>query len=144
MTHPTQELERLRVGMTPGQQTRAIIAEVAARHELTLEQLLSDTRKRHISWPRQEAMYEVAKRRTWMSLPDIGRVFGGKDHTTILHGIREHCKRIGESYPAFSERRRSAYWLQPVAFASYAEAMRRHRVAPPPPRPVVYAPEMPK
>ena len=138
------ELERLRVRMTPGEQTRAIIQEVAERNDLTLEQIMSRTRKRHVSHPRQEAMYEVAKRRTWMSLPDIGRVFGGMDHTTILHGIREHCKRVGVSYTDFSARRRAAYWLQPVAFASYAEAMRKHRIAPPPPRPVVYAPEMPK
>ena len=141
---PSADLEHLRARMTPGEQTRAIIQEVAERNDLTLAQIMSRTRKRHISWPRQEAMYEVAKRRTWMSLPDIGRVFGGMDHTNILHGIRQHCSRIGVSYPDFSARRRAAYWLQPVAFASYAEAMRKHSVAPPPPRPVVYAPEMPK
>ncbi len=47
------------------------------------------SRSKHIVAARQEAMYRVRKERTDMSLPMIGRVFGGKDHTTILHAVRK-------------------------------------------------------
>jgi chromosomal replication initiation ATPase DnaA len=34
-----------------------------------------------------------------MSLPQIGRRLGGRDHTTVLHGIRRHCELNGLPYP---------------------------------------------
>ena len=109
--------------MTPAQQTRLIIAEVAERHGITVEQIMGDSRKRHISWPRQEAMYELGRRSKWMSLTAIARFFG-RDHTTILHGIRKHCERIGASYEDFSAQRRGTYWLTMNAFNAYGQAMK--------------------
>ena len=44
-------------------------------------------RVRTIARPRQIAMY-LAKQLTPRSLPEIGRRFGGRDHTTIMHGVR--------------------------------------------------------
>ena len=49
--------------------------------------LLSERRNRAIARPRQAAMW-IAKQITTRSLPDIGRRFGGRDHTTVLHAIR--------------------------------------------------------
>lgn len=68
-------------------------AEIAAKHDLTLGELLSRSRARHIARPRQELMWRmyVAGR---ASLPRIGQLLGGFDHTTVLHGVREHQKRI--------------------------------------------------
>jgi chromosomal replication initiator protein len=43
---------------------------------------------RNIARPRQIAMY-LAKQLTPRSLPEIGRRFGGRDHTTIMHGVRK-------------------------------------------------------
>ena len=49
--------------------------------------LLSERRNRAIARPRQAAMW-LAKQLTTRSLPDIGRRFGGRDHTTVLHAVR--------------------------------------------------------
>ena len=45
-------------------------------------------RNRSIARPRQAAMW-LAKQLTTRSLPDIGRRFGGRDHTTVLHAVRK-------------------------------------------------------
>ncbi len=50
--------------------------------------LLSDRRNRAIARPRQVAMW-LCKQLTTRSLPDIGRRFGGRDHTTVLHAVRK-------------------------------------------------------
>jgi chromosomal replication initiator protein len=49
--------------------------------------LLSDRRSRAVARPRQVAMY-LCKHNTTRSYPDIGRRFGGKDHTTVIHAVR--------------------------------------------------------
>ena len=50
--------------------------------------ILSQRRHRSIVWPRQVGMF-LAKAMTARSLPEIGRRFGGRDHTTVLHAIRK-------------------------------------------------------
>jgi chromosomal replication initiator protein len=55
---------------------------------LTLPQLRSKNNSRPIAYPRQVAMY-LAKELTTASLPQIGREFGGKHHTTVLHSINK-------------------------------------------------------
>jgi chromosomal replication initiator protein len=55
---------------------------------LTLPQLRSRNNSRPIAYPRQVAMY-LAKELTMASLPQIGREFGGKHHTTVLHSINK-------------------------------------------------------
>ncbi|RCL03661.1 MAG: chromosomal replication initiator protein [Candidatus Tokpelaia sp. JSC161] len=65
------------------------IQRVVARHySVSKEDLLSNRRVRVIVRPRQIAMY-LAKMMTSRSLPEIGRRFGGRDHTTVLHAIRK-------------------------------------------------------
>ena len=61
---------------------------VCHEYSLTLGQLKSKNNSPAISHPRQVAMY-LAKRLTVASLPQIGREFGGKHHTTVLHSIRK-------------------------------------------------------
>lgn len=61
---------------------------VCLHYQLTLAQLVSDRRNRNIVRPRQIGMY-LAKVLTPKSLPDIGRRFGGRDHTTVLHAVRK-------------------------------------------------------
>ncbi|MEO1747668.1 MAG: helix-turn-helix domain-containing protein, partial [Pseudomonadota bacterium] len=51
-------------------------------------EMLSNRRTRTVVRPRQIAMY-LAKIMTLRSLPEIGRRFGGRDHTTILHAVRK-------------------------------------------------------
>ena len=50
--------------------------------------ILSQRRHRSVVWPRQIGMY-LAKQLTSRSLPEIGRRFGNRDHTTVLHAIRK-------------------------------------------------------
>lgn len=60
---------------------------VAEHFGLTQADLLSERRARAVARPRQAAMW-IAKQITTRSLPDIGRRFGGRDHTTVLHAVR--------------------------------------------------------
>ncbi|MEE4348746.1 MAG: chromosomal replication initiator protein DnaA [Pacificimonas sp.] len=61
--------------------------EVADFYHIKLSDMLSARRSRDIARPRQIAMY-LAKRLTPRSLPDIGRRFGGRDHTTVMHAVK--------------------------------------------------------
>jgi len=60
---------------------------------LSSEELLSTARTARIAWPRQVAMY-LSRELTGESLPSIGRHFGGRDHTTVLHAWRRTTARI--------------------------------------------------
>ena len=62
--------------------------KVAEHYNVRLSDLVGPKRVRTIARPRQVAMY-LAKSLTTRSLPEIGRRFGGRDHTTIMHGIRK-------------------------------------------------------
>lgn len=65
------------------------IQRVVARHyNVSKTELLSNRRTRTIVKPRQIAMY-LSKVMTPRSLPEIGRRFGGRDHTTVLHAVRK-------------------------------------------------------
>jgi chromosomal replication initiator protein len=57
------------------------------------EELLSSSRTARVAWPRQLAMY-LARELTGESLPAIGRSFGGRDHTTVLHAWRRTSVRL--------------------------------------------------
>lgn len=65
------------------------ILRIISRHYgVSKGDLLSQRRHRSVVWPRQIGMY-LAKQLTARSLPEIGRRFGGRDHTTVLHAIRK-------------------------------------------------------
>lgn len=61
---------------------------VADYFNLRLAEMLSERRARNIARPRQIAMY-LSKQLTSRSLPEIGRRFGGRDHTTVMHAVRK-------------------------------------------------------
>lgn len=60
---------------------------VAEHYNIRLADIVGPKRHRPLARPRQVAMY-LCKRLTTRSLPEIGRRFGGRDHTTVMHGIR--------------------------------------------------------
>jgi chromosomal replication initiator protein len=76
---------------------------VAEYFKIRVADLLSKRRSRSIARPRQIAM-ALAKELTTHSLPEIGDAFGGRDHTTVLHGcrrvkaLRETETRVSEDY----------------------------------------------
>jgi len=63
-----------------------IVNEVASYYELTTEKLISRDRSRNIARPRQIAMY-LLREEIDVSLPQIGEVLGGRDHTTVMHAV---------------------------------------------------------
>ena len=74
--------------------TPQLIIDVVSEHfQITPEQMKSKSRSSEIAKPRQIAMY-LCKNMTDISLDGIGSLLGGRDHSTIIHGI----KKIGEEY----------------------------------------------
>lgn len=61
---------------------------VADYYKIKVSEMYSKKRSRVVARPRQMAM-AIAKELTSLSLPDIGEAFGGRDHTTVLHGYRK-------------------------------------------------------
>ena len=69
---------------------------VASYFNLKVSDLKSKTRSRQISFPRQIAMY-ICREYTKSSLPDIGKQFGGKDHTTVIFSHKKITKLVKEN-----------------------------------------------
>ena len=66
----------------------SILRAVADRFGLSPSQLKQKSNARQIAYPRQIAMYLI-KDLTQASLPEIGRMFAGKHHTTVLHSVQK-------------------------------------------------------
>jgi chromosomal replication initiator protein len=74
---------------------------VAEHFNMRLADMTSARRARAVARPRQVAMY-LAKQLTSRSLPEIGRKFGGRDHTTVMHAVRK-VDELKASDPSFAE-----------------------------------------
>ena len=88
-----EELDKILSHLIRSADTRRVRIEdiqriVARQFNVSKNDLLSNRRTRMIVRPRQIAMY-LAKTMTPRSLPEIGRRFGGRDHTTVLHAVRK-------------------------------------------------------
>ena len=66
---------------------REIQRAVAAHHGLSLKQLLAPTRKRRVIVPRHMAMY-LARHMAGKSYQSLAKMFGHRDHTTVINGVR--------------------------------------------------------
>lgn len=97
------ELNKLPVVIYPpymtGPSIRRIIAEVCAVFPVYKIDILSKRRTNNIARPRQVVMY-LARYLTPLSFPEIGRRLGGKDHSTIFHGV-DKIERLIEQDPEF-------------------------------------------
>ena len=74
---------------------------VAAHFNIRLSDMHSARRARSVARPRQVAMY-LAKQLTARSLPEIGRKFGGRDHTTVMHAVKK-VDELREQDSSFAE-----------------------------------------
>jgi chromosomal replication initiator protein len=99
-------------GLYPEFHTRRSTATVGEIQERTAEafgisvdQLVSTSRAGTVAWPRQVAMY-LARELTGQTLPAIGRAFGGRNHTTVLHACKRTATRIADDPEAFAIVRR--------------------------------------
>ena len=93
------------IGLKTGGGVKTSIEDIQRRtaefYKLEVKDFHSPQRARRVARPRQVAMY-LARKLTTRSLPEIGRRFGGRDHTTVLHA----CKRIEalcEEDPSFRQ-----------------------------------------
>jgi chromosomal replication initiator protein len=75
--------------------------QVASHFNVRISDMHSARRARSVARPRQVAMY-LAKQLTSRSLPEIGRKFGGRDHTTVMHAVRK-VEELREHDTAFNE-----------------------------------------
>jgi chromosomal replication initiator protein len=98
----TQDLLR---DLLRAQDRRVTIEEiqkkVAEHFNIRMADMVSARKQRAIARPRQIAMY-LSKRLTSRSLPEIGRKFGGRDHTTVMHAVRK-VEELMSLDPAFAE-----------------------------------------
>ena len=74
---------------------------VAERFELTLDELCGEKRSQNIVYPRQVAMY-LSRELTDSSLPKIGKEFGGRDHTTVIHATSKISRLIREDRSVYN------------------------------------------
>jgi len=74
---------------------------VSERFSLSLEELTSDKRSQNIVYPRQVAMY-LSRELTDSSLPKIGKEFGGRDHTTVIHATSKIARLIREDRSVYN------------------------------------------
>jgi hypothetical protein len=94
---PERKIETCECCGSPLANSRMLIATiqaaVSAYYRIDPAKMVSAQRSRAYAHPRQIAMY-FASELTPKSLPEIGRRFGGRDHTTVLYGIRQVKRRI--------------------------------------------------
>ena len=101
-----------------------VIETVAAEHSLSPVVVLSSVRTREAVAARQKGLY-LAYRLSGKSLPEIGRRFGGRDHTTVLHAVRK-LAAMAETDPSFrAEVLRLARRVDPDASALFAKSETR-------------------
>jgi chromosomal replication initiator protein len=74
---------------------------VAERFNMSLEELCGDKRSQNIVYPRQVAMY-LSRELTDSSLPKIGKEFGGRDHTTVIHANAKIARLIREDRSVYN------------------------------------------
>ena len=88
LTMAQQVLKHLTAGTERRITIESIVKAVADKFSLQPSQLKQKTNEQKIAYPRQIAMY-LARELTSASLPEIGRAFGGKHHTTVLHSVQK-------------------------------------------------------
>jgi chromosomal replication initiator protein len=78
---------------------------------VSLDDMLSSARTAHLAWSRQVAMY-LSRELTDHTLPAIGRAFGNRNHTTVMHACRRTAERIAKDADAFATVERLTRELQ--------------------------------
>lgn len=89
--------------VVPRKPAREIAEEVLENYPgISWRDLKGNRRTRNVVLPRQIAMYQISMQREDMSLPAIGRMFGGRDHTTVLHAVRKITRMLDEGTLKFA------------------------------------------
>lgn len=80
----------------------AIMGQTAKYFQISIEELTSADRSRGLVTARQIAMY-LCREMTDLSLPKIGEIFGGRDHTTVMHAYRKIDKQMAEKQTTYNQ-----------------------------------------
>ena len=88
-------------GAAPEVSIEGIQTAVTDRFGLSMEELCGERRSQNIVYPRQVAMY-LSRELTDASLPKIGREFGGRDHTTVIHATSKIARLIREDRSVYN------------------------------------------
>jgi chromosomal replication initiator protein len=88
-------------GEAPEVSIERIQTAVSERFGLSMDELCGDRRSQNIVYPRQVAMY-LSRELTDASLPKIGREFGGRDHTTVIHATSKIARMIREDRSVYN------------------------------------------
>jgi chromosomal replication initiator protein len=88
-------------GEAPAVTIGGIQRTVSERFGLTIDELCGDRRSQNIVYPRQVAMY-LSRELTDSSLPKIGKEFGGRDHTTVIHATSKIARLIREDRSVYN------------------------------------------
>src|SRR5699024_7743358 len=75
---------------------------ISKKYNITVEEILSKKRTNTIAFPRQVDMY-LAREMTDLSLPKLGEEFGGRDHTTVIHGHKKIVTEMNKDQNVASE-----------------------------------------
>lgn len=86
----------------PSLEADTILDLVSLSYGISIEQLISKSRSRHIAFPRQVAMY-LLREDAKLSLPQIGALLGGRDHTTIMYGAEKIADLINNNAESHNE-----------------------------------------
>jgi chromosomal replication initiator protein len=78
-----------------------IISATATYFQLTFDDLVSARRSKDVALARQIAMY-IARELTGLSLTSIGEIFGGRDHTTVIHAYQKISQEMAEKREVFN------------------------------------------
>jgi chromosomal replication initiator protein len=102
--------EEVLAGLYPGirplrRSVHDIQERICEAFGVSMDQLLSSSRAASATWPRQVAMY-LSRELTDQTLPAIGRAFGGRNHTTVLHAWRRTAERMATDRNAYDTVRR--------------------------------------
>jgi chromosomal replication initiator protein len=86
-----QSLKVMGSGSVSAYSTKAVVRTVADHFSLETSQILGAKRQKEVVYPRQLVMY-LLRELAHQSFPQIGEALGGKDHTTIIHGVDKIAK----------------------------------------------------
>lgn len=85
--------DNTRINLPTGE-TAQIIADVATRYGYSYADMVGARGPKRMSACRTVAYAEVKKRRPHLSYPQIGRAFGGRDHSTVIDGVQRHQAKL--------------------------------------------------
>lgn len=77
----------------PTRHWQQIALQIASKHEIAYKDLLKNDRSRRFAAARFEAWWRI-REELGMSYPEIGSRFGGRDHSSIIHGVRKHARTL--------------------------------------------------